>query len=138
MDVGIQACVTSELAIAAGKIAAAHPGESITIRYDDTDAEELWTITTGGEITGGFERRYEVNDGNGSIWLTHHLRSVWTVEPIMAGPPFVFGDRESAFAFAEAIELNGSGADRVEECPIIDPVLALAMICDAEEAGRDA
>ncbi len=138
MAIGVKACVTSELAIAAGKIAAAHPGESITLIYEDTDAMEVWTVVAGGEVEGSFERRYEVTDDDGRIELTHHLRSVWTVEPMMAGPPYVFGDRESALAFAAAIERHSSGAERVEECPIIDPVLAHQMIREAEEASVDA
>jgi hypothetical protein len=63
--VSVKVIITDELAIAAGRIAQAHRGDSIEIRYDDDMPSDVWFVATGGETRKPIT--YIVNDENGFI-----------------------------------------------------------------------
>lgn len=56
-------CITSEMAVAVGKIASAHDG-AITIYWDDNDPQNVWRVNVD-EIPGTHE--YVVDDESGTI-----------------------------------------------------------------------
>lgn len=65
VEVGSRITITVELAIAVGKIAAAHPKCAVHIEYRESDPVELWHVIALDATDGDTE--YVVNDESGRV-----------------------------------------------------------------------